>query len=333
MRATSICSVVASAGPVSPAKGKRSREVAQLRRGGGDLPQPLVGDGGVQLGQEQLAAGGVLHAIEQLAQYAEARGHHPARRAGVHALGQYLHLQREIHEPAQRRRDPQPVVVAAPRVQRDHERWLAQLVAQRLEMCRQVGAARFLAGLDEHHAAAVGATGGADRFQRGDCRERGVAVVGAAPAVEPVAVPDRLPGPEPVAPTGERRLLVEVAIEHHRVAVLAAARAAAVGRRHVDQEQRRAAVELVHLDGGAGQRLGDMALAPLVQELGGAGHVAGFVPTGVIRDRDVGDADVVVQHREDVAVPELVDVSCGGVGVESHGPLPSRPVSRPVNER
>ena len=61
--------------------------------------------------------------------------------------------------------------------------------------------------------------------------------------------------------------------------------------------------------------------APLVQQLGGAGHVPGLVPAGVIGDRDVGDADVVVQHREDVAVPELVDVSCGGVGVESHGPL------------
>jgi hypothetical protein len=251
----------------------------------------------------------------------------------VHALGQHLHLERQIHESTQRRRDPQPVVIAAPRVQRDHERWLTQLAAQCLEVRRQVGTARFLAGLDEHHATAVGATGRTDRFQRGDGREGGVAVVGAAPAVQPVPILYRLPGAEPVSPADERRLLVEVAVEHHRVAVLAGARTVGVGGRHVDQEQRRAAVELVHVDGGAGQRLGDVALAPLVQELGSAGHVAGFLPTGVVRDRDVGDADVVVQHGEDVAVPELVDVSCGGVGVESHSPLPSPPGSRPENER
>jgi hypothetical protein len=237
----------------------------------------------------------------------------------VHALCQHLHLEREIHEPSQRRRDPQPLVVAAPRVQGDHERRLAELVAQRLEVRRQVRAARLLACLDEHHATAVAATGGTDRFQGGDGGERGVAVVGAAPAVQPVTVLDRLPGAQSLAPTRERRLLVEVAVEHHRLAV--AARASGVGRWHVDQEQRGAPFELVDLDGGAGQRFGDVARAPLMEQLGGARHVAGLVPACVIGDRDVRNADEVVQHREDVAVPELVDVSCGGFGVESHGPL------------
>jgi hypothetical protein len=74
-----------------------------------------------------------------------------------------------------------------------------------------------------------------------------------------------------------------------------------------------------HLDGRAGEPLADVAHAPLVQELGGARHVAGLVPAGVVGDRDIGDTDVVVQDGDDVAVPELVDVSRGGVGVKSHG--------------
>ena len=52
------------------------------------------------------------------------------------------------------------VPVAAPRVEGDDQGQLAQPVAQRAEVGRQVGAARLLAGLDQHHAAGVRLAGG-----------------------------------------------------------------------------------------------------------------------------------------------------------------------------
>ncbi len=82
--------------------------------------------------------------------------------------------------------------------------------------------------------------GGLDREQGG---ERGVAVVGAAPAVEPIALDHRRPRPETVAPAGELGLLVEVAVEQH-----GAVGERRVGGRDLAHDHRAAAGDPLHVD-------------------------------------------------------------------------------------
>jgi hypothetical protein len=139
------------------------------------------------------------------------------RVAGVDALGQHLDLQHAGDHAAQRGGHPQAVVVARAGVQADHQRDIAQPRLEQVDVDRQVVGARFLAGLDQADAARARHALLVQRQQRGDRRVDRVAVVGAAAAVEPVALQDGSPGPEPFAPAGELRLLVEVAIQQHAI--------------------------------------------------------------------------------------------------------------------
>ena len=73
----------------------------------------------------------------------------------MHALGQHFDGQRAGGDPAQRRRRPQALVVAAAGIEADDEIDAAQARRQMLEIGRQVVAARFLAGFDHPRAARV----------------------------------------------------------------------------------------------------------------------------------------------------------------------------------
>ncbi len=140
----------------------------------------------------QDATGGrVLDAPDQLARDAEARGHDAAGVAGVHALGQDLHVQVGDDDAAQRGRAPQLVVVAAARVEAHHEAHLADPPCQRVDVVRQVVAAALLAGLDQDDTARVLAALLAQRADRGQRGEGRVAVVRAAATVELVALAAR----------------------------------------------------------------------------------------------------------------------------------------------
>ena len=102
----------------------------------------------------------------------------------MHALGEHVDAQRADQVAAQRRRAPQLFVVAALGVEADDQRRRAEAAAQRIDVVREVGTAAFLAGLDQDHAARMRHTLLAqctDGRQRG---EEGVAVVGAAAAIE-----------------------------------------------------------------------------------------------------------------------------------------------------
>ena len=65
------------------------------------------------------------------------------------------------------------------------------------------------------HEAGVGDAGGLGALDGDEGGERGVAVVGAAAAVELVALDDGRPRPEALAPAGHLGLLVEVAVQQH----------------------------------------------------------------------------------------------------------------------
>ena len=102
-------------------------------------------------------------------------------------------------------------------------------------MGREVGTPALFARLDEDHQASVRPTGALCRFDR---HQRGIgriAVVRSAPSVQPVAVHDRGPRAEVVAPSFHLGLFVEVAVQHHRV-VGAVSRSVAERRNLHDDE-------------------------------------------------------------------------------------------------
>ena len=95
------------------------------------------------------------------------------------------HLQHAAGHAAQRRGEPQLVVVAGAGVEADHQADVAQARAQRIDVRQQVVGARFLAGLDHARRCADAARFCAfERLHRGDAGVDGIAVVGAAAAVK-----------------------------------------------------------------------------------------------------------------------------------------------------
>src|SRR5438105_132214 len=117
----------------------------------------------IESGGSDGAGARVIDAIEQLADDAERGGNHAAGIARVHALAQYGDAERAVHESAQRGRGPQLIVIAAPRIQRDHELHVAQARRERIQIGRQIVAAAFLAGLDDSHAAWSGEPAAVER--------------------------------------------------------------------------------------------------------------------------------------------------------------------------
>ena len=225
--------------------------------------RPAVGrDRRVEFVDEDRAGMHVLDAREQLAQQPEARRHDAARRARMDAFAQHVDAQRADQVAAQRRRAPELLVVAALGVEADDEARASEPRAERVDVGRQVRAAAFLAGLDQHDAARVRDLLLAQCADRREGREERIAVVRAAAAIELAVAQHRRPGLEAVGPARELRLLVEVPVHQHAVVHVA---------RHVDHEHRRATRDAQHLDLRAGRRLG---LGPALHQLHGALHVA-----------------------------------------------------------
>ena len=185
-------------------------------------------------------------------------------------------------EPAQRGRDPQTLVVAAPRIETDDEPGCADAIGEVFDVVRQVGAARLLARFDEHDEAGVAAAGGVQRLDGGECGERRVPVVGPAAAVEPPVLDDRCPGPEAFAPADHLGLLVEVAVQDDRVVVETGhdrvVGQIGVGGGHLHQQQWAASGQPVDLDREPRNRPG---CAPGPDELDGSIDVAVRRPLGV----------------------------------------------------
>ena len=213
VRARSRSAVVAPSGLDAGGEGVGGGQVADVADDVAELAQAVLGDVDVEGVDEDPPGGGVLHPVEELPQDPERRRHDAAGHTGVDPLGEHLDGQLHPEETPQRRRDPQPVVAPAPRVEGDDQVGAGETVAEKLEVGGQVGAARLLRRLDQDQAAAVGAAGGPHRLDGRQGGEGGVPVVGAAPAVEAIPVPDGLPGPQALPPLGQRRLLVEVAVE------------------------------------------------------------------------------------------------------------------------
>ncbi|MNK28756.1 hypothetical protein D3C87_471400 [compost metagenome] len=284
--------------------------VAEDGRGGLGLRQPVGRHFAMEAGGQQAAGGAVFEAVEHLPHDAEARGHEARGVARVDAFGQHLDLERAAGHAAQRGREPQLVVVAGARIQADHQLDLAQARTQRVDVGQQVVGAAFLAGLDEADDARVRHALGLERLQRGHAGVHGVAVVGAAAAVEQAVLVLGRPRAEVVAPAGELGLLVEVAVHEHGLGHVRA------GGRHFEEQHRRAAFEAHDL------QLQALDLLRLDPGRGVAQHglqVAVGRPVLVEAGRLGGNGDVVGELLDDVAVPSGGDIREGARRVERAG--------------
>ena len=249
----------------------------------------------------------------------------------MHAFLEHLHRQVAAGHAAQRGGAPQLVVVAAARIQADHQRGLADALGQVVDIGGQVVAAGFLAGLDQHHAARMRSALCLQRHHRGQRTVDRVAIVGATAAVQAVAFHHRFPSALAFVPAGHLRLLVQVAVEQDAVVV-----ATAIRCRHLDEDQRRAAFQAHHFQCHARHVL---RARPGLHQRHRLLHVPVLHPVGVEHRRLVGDADVLHQLRDDLGVPFGADEVAGLAGVEVVGghacrseasarpPFYSRPIS------
>ncbi len=283
----------------------------QRRRSGLGLRQPFGWHLHMQPVQQDAAAGFVLDPRQQLAQQAEAGRHYAGGIARMHAFLQHLHAQVAAGQPAQRGGAPQLLIVAAARIQAHHQRWLADACGQMVDVGRQVVAAGFLAGLDQHHAARMRQALGAQRQYRRQQTEDRVTIVGATAPVQLVVAQHRLPWAEVRIPAGHFRLLVQVAVQQHGVVARFG-----TGCRNLDEDQRRAAFEAHHLDLHA---LDGLRARPGFHQGDRLLHVAVRDPIGVEHRRFIGDANVIDQLRDDLAVPGVADelVDLGAVHGDS----------------
>ncbi|MCY1439601.1 hypothetical protein D9M71_558440 [compost metagenome] len=217
----------------------------------------------------------------------------------MHAFVEHLDREVAAGQAAQRGGAPQLVVVGAARIQAHHQRRLADAVGQVVHVGRQVVAARFLTGFDQHHATGVRQVLFLERQHRGERAEDGVAVIGAAAAVQLVAAQHRHPRAEVVVPAGHFRLLVQMAVEQH--GVRAGFRAAS---RDFQENQRSTAFQAHHINQQAGNLL---RLGPVLHQAYGLIHVAVCDPVRIEHRRFVGDTDVIDQLRDDVLVPLVAE--------------------------
>ena len=218
----------------------------------------------------------------------------------MHAFGQDLDRQRPGRDAAQRGRHPELVVIAAARIEADHQRGRADAVGQVLDVMRQVVAAQFLARLDDDDAARMRRLLVAQAQERGQCPEHRIAVIGAAAAIEPVAVDARRPRPVPLFPADHLRLFVEMAVEQHRIGIVTGAAGG-----YLDQQQRRPAGQPDDVERCAGQR-GDPLARPPFEQLDGVLHIAVLFPLRIEGWRFVRDFYVLDQGRDDIVAPALI---------------------------
>ncbi len=170
-----------------------------------------------------------------------------------------------------------------------------------IDIERQIVTAGFLAGFDQDHAARLRQFLFAQRKQRGERAEQRIAIIGAAAAIQPVALEHRYPRPEAFGPAGHFRLLVEMTVEQHAVVLRAA-----IGGRDVDVDHRRAARQLHDFERRARQG-GQLAACPVRQQCHRRIHVAVLFPLRIEHRRLVRDANVLDELRHDLVVPQRAD--------------------------
>ena len=139
----------------------------------------------------------------------------------MHALGQHLDCEHAVHQTTQRSRPPQLVVIAAARVEPQHQCRRANARREQFEIRRQVVAAAFLAALDQHRNTRVRPAGFFQAFERSQGAEHGIAVIGAPAAIQLAVFNHGGPRSQALAPAGHLRLFVEMTVDQNCFALVA----------------------------------------------------------------------------------------------------------------
>ena len=145
-----------------------------------------------------------------------------------------------------------------------------------------------------------------ERLDGRERRERRVAVIAAAAAVQVIAPTHGRPRAQPLRPAHHLRLLVAVTVEQHRVVR---------APRDFHEDDRRASGQFDHLDA---QALEGTLAAPVDDELDGAGDVPVLAPGRIEHGRLRGNTDVVAEGGNDALVPDALDERQGAVEFGGH---------------
>ena len=252
----------------------------------------------------------VFQPVQQMAQDAEAGWHDTAGIAGMHAFVQHLDFERTGHQPPQRGRHPELIIVAGPRVQAHHQGDAPQPVTQGIHIRQQIVAARFFAGFDQADTARTRDALAVECFDGRDRSIDGITVIRPTPAIELAVAHHRGPRPEPGPPAGKFGLFVQVAVHQHGAAVILT-RGGGLEKQH-----RRTARQADDFDG-------EPLDAPGPDPLGSVFHhpsdMAVRVPVGVEGGTFCRHGNVVGQRRNDFAVPGIIDESPQGNGIQPEG--------------
>jgi hypothetical protein len=227
----------------------------------------------------------------------------------MHALGQHLDLELAGGEPAQRRRHPQALVIAASRIEPDHEVHVPEARRERIEIRWKIVAAALLAGFDDADAPRVRDPLRSQRPERGERREHRVTVVGTPTAVQLPVLDQRRPRPAVCTPADHLGLLVEVSVQQH---------GSSAGPGNLEQQDWRTSRQANEFHREARDRLRPN---PFLGETDHALDVAMRLPVAVEMRRLGRNADVFDEARDDLAIPLLGDAV--GAGDNRHGRLPS----------
>ena len=155
-----------------------------------------------------------------------------------------------------------------------------------------------------------------ERFDGGNASIDGVAIVGAAAAVEPPLFIDRRPRAQITPPTGEFRLLVQVAVQQHRLARGRRVPGSPPTGRHLEKQHRRTPFQANDLQPQAGDPAG---LDPGRRIAHHGIDVPVLGPLRVEQGRLGGNLDVLAQLAEDVLIPTVTHLVEGARGIKGGG--------------
>ena len=135
----------------------------------------------------------------------------------MHTFLDGLNDQVAADEATQASRAPHALPIATAGIQANHEARRADARSERFDVERQVRATRLLAGLNQHDAACMRHLVRLQSFDSGQRSERCIAIICTSAPIQAFAAHHGSPRPQALFPTAELGLLVQVAIQQHRV--------------------------------------------------------------------------------------------------------------------
>jgi len=286
--------------------------VAEHTRGTPDLHIPVVRNHAVK--QLQRTRGGILDAVEELTGDHEAVRHDARRSSRVHTLREDVHPEVAVDDTTEGVGHPEPIVVAGPGVEADHQIRSADLLGIRREVSGQITTPAFLVRLDEDDDPRKRESLSSQDLESGDGCEGRIPVVSETATVELVALEHGVPCGQPFSPAVEWRLLVEMSVEEYRPGSFP---------REFHEDDGSTIVALLVLERELLDRETENGLRvrPVHEELDGAIHVTVFLPLRIEVRRHVLSPSELAERQKDRVLPDTLGGLECTFGVQFVSPL------------